>query len=53
MASGALLGDVDGVDFGIRQANYAPPSPAVYQTPEPATLGLLIIGGLAVLRRRR
>ena len=61
MASGAVLldgdadgdSDVDGVDFGLWQANYVAPSPAVYHTPEPATLGLLIVGGLLMLRRRR
>ena len=61
MASGATLGDgdadddgdVDGVDFGIWQANYVAPSPAVYHTPEPATLALLLLGGLALLRPRR
>jgi hypothetical protein len=56
MASGALLGDgdadgdgdVDGIDFGIWQANYS-----TIMTPEPATLGLLLLGGLALIRRRR
>ena len=63
-ASGASLvdgdddgdGDVDGVDFGLWQANYpgAVPAPVAGATavPEPATLGLLLIGALVLLRRR-
>ena len=59
-ASGATHGDgdadVDGFDFAIWQADFAyppaaPPEPGL--TPEPATLGLLLLGGLALLRRRR
>ena len=60
-ASGASLsdgdadgdGDVDGVDFGLWQANY-PTSAAGGSAaiPEPATLALLLVGGLALLRRR-
>ncbi len=48
-------GDVDGVDFGIWQANYpANVGGAVMtMTPEPATLGLVLIGSLVLLRRRR
>ncbi len=60
-ASGASLvngdadgdGDVDGVDFGIWQENYPTNLGGATTTPEPATLGLLLIGGLALLRRRR
>ena len=61
-ASGASLGDgdfdgdgdVDGVDFGIWQANYPTNmGSAATMIPEPATLGLLILGGLALLRRRK
>lgn len=46
-------GDVDGVDFGIWQTNYPTAAPVAGPTaiPEPATLGLLLIGGLAMLRR--
>ena len=58
LASGATLGDgdadgdgdVDGVDFGIWQAAYVPPASEV---PEPATLAVLALGGLAGLVRRR
>ena len=48
-------GDVDGFDFAIWQADYPyPPPPAEPgPTPEPATLGLLLLGGLTILRRRR
>ncbi len=60
-ASGASLadgdadgdGDVDGTDFGIWQANYGTSAGAgAMAIPEPATLGVLIMGGLALLRRR-
>ena len=40
-------GDVDAFDLSYWQVNYPYP-PA----PEPATLGLLLVGGLALLRRR-
>ena len=46
-------GDVDGVDFGIWQANYGTTAEAgATAIPEPATLGFLIIGGLALLIRK-
>ena len=58
-ASGATLadgdadgdGDVDGNDFLTWQANYPTAAPAA-AVPEPATLGLLLLGGLSVLNRR-
>ena len=50
-------GDTDGVDFGIWQGNYptnvGAAAMAVYSTPEPATLSLLALAGLTVLRQRR
>ncbi len=57
-ASGATLadgdadgdGDVDGVDFGIWQANYPTNLGSAATIPEPATLSLFLIGGLALLR---
>ena len=62
-ASGASLGngdadgdgDVDGADFGIWQANYSPNfgGAVITGVPEPATLGLVLLGGLILLRRRR
>ena len=60
-ASGASLGDgdadgdgdVDGVDFGIWQENYPTNLGGAAAVPEPATLGLLLLGGLALLRRRK
>ena len=62
-ASGATYGDadgdgdVDGVDFGIWQANYPNNSgaaaAAITTIPEPATLGLMLVSGLALLRGRR
>ena len=59
-ASGALLsdgdadgdGDVDGTDFGIWQANYLTNLGGSAAIPEPTTMGLLIVGALAILRRR-
>ncbi len=61
MASGASLGDgdadgdgdVDGVDFGIWQENYPTNLGSAATIPEPATLALLLVGGLAILRSRR
>ena len=61
-ASGATLadgdfdddGDVDWEDLQILQDNYGAGSPGAPGTiPEPATLGLLAIGAIAVIRRRR
>ena len=44
-------GAVDGVDFGIWQAAYPTAAPVAGATvPEPGTLGMLIMGGLALLR---
>ena len=63
-ASGANLidgdadgdGDVDGVDFGIWQAAYptaaAAPVAGGATIPEPTTLGLLLIAGLALFRKK-
>ncbi len=58
-ASGANLingdadgdGDVDGVDFGIWQANYPTNVGGAAIVPEPATLLVLGLGGLALLIR--
>ena len=66
-ASGATVGngdfdfdgDVDGVDFGKWQAAYPTAAPGAVgegssvPVPEPSTIGLLIFGGLALLRGRR
>ncbi len=60
-ASGATLsdgdadgdGDVDGADFGIWQANYPTNLGGSAAIPEPATLSLLLIGGLALSTRSR
>ena len=60
-ASGATLGDgdadgdgdVDGIDFGIWQANYPTNVGGAAAIPEPATLGLLLIGSVALLKHRR
>ncbi|KKN81786.1 hypothetical protein LCGC14_0315510, partial [marine sediment metagenome] len=44
---------VDGTDLAILKTNFgfiAPPGGAV---PEPVTIGLLSLGGLTLLRRRR
>lgn len=50
-------GDVDGVDFGIWQANYPTAAPGAVAggavIPEPATLLVLALGGLTLLKRRR
>ena len=55
---GDLNGDffVGGDDYGEVLANWGegtPPPPLAIATPEPATLGLLLVGGLALLRRKR
>jgi len=44
-------GTVDWADLGTLMSNMGVPGPAT-TAPEPATLGLLVIGALAVLRRR-
>ena len=46
-------GDVDWYDLQILQGNYGAGSAGASTIPEPATLGLLAIGAVAVLRRRR
>jgi hypothetical protein len=52
-------GDVDLDDFGIMRGNWgfgtggSPLAPEFTPTPEPATMSLLTLGGLAILRRRR
>ncbi len=54
--SGTMVIDID---LGLNDAPIdAPPSPAIFKlsqmpTPEPATLTLLAVGGVALLRRRR
>ena len=49
-------GDVDGVDFGLWQADYPTAYPGAVAggatIPEPASLALMILGGLALFRRR-
>ena len=45
-------GDVDGDDFLIWQNQFPSPG-AVAVTPEPASLALMGLGSLALLRRRR
>ena len=53
-----ILGDAngDGVvsagDYASVQANFGNTTSAMNPTPEPATLSLLLIGGIALLRRR-
>ncbi len=46
-------GIVNGQDFLIWNANYGDTSSAPRSTPEPASLVLLALGGMAILRRRR
>ena len=50
----ATLGDtdVDHDDLSVLLGNWTGPPPPGAATPEPATLSLLALGGLAVLRRR-
>ncbi len=59
-ASGASLsdgdadgdGDVDGFDLGIWQANYPTNMGTAATIPEPTTLILLMLSGLALLSRK-
>jgi len=44
-------GDVDGDDFLMWQNSFPYPT-ALSKTPEPASLGLVALGGLLMLRRR-
>ncbi len=47
-------GVVDGPDYTEVLSYWSPaPEPPGERTPEPATLGLLLVGGLVLLRRRR
>ena len=46
-------GDVDGVDFGIWQTNYPTNVGGAATIPEPATLLVLGLGGLALLIRNK
>jgi hypothetical protein len=46
-------GTVDWTDLSTLMSNMGPAGGAPATTPEPATLGLLAIGALAVIRRRR
>ncbi len=45
--------DVDDVDLAVLLGNWTGAPPAGVSVPEPATLSLLALGGLAVMRRRR
>ena len=58
-ADGSLVGDAngDGVvsagDYASVQANFGNTTPPVEAVPEPATIFLLALGGVAVLRRKK
>ncbi len=45
--------DVDDNDLAVLLGNWTGPPPSGAAVPEPATLALLGLGGLSVLRRRR
>jgi len=45
--------DVDDDDLAVLLGNWTGPGPAGAAVPEPATMALLALGGLSVLRRRR
>ncbi len=46
-------GDVDVNDLLMWQGNYSPGGSGGQPTPEPATLGVLALGGMALLRKKR
>ena len=46
-------GVVSAGDYASVQANFGNVAPTVQATPEPATMSLLVLGGLAMLKRRK